>query len=87
MMAVAVYLLCVLTSALCAVLLLREYGRSRSRLLLWSGLSFVGWGVNNALVFADLVLLVNVVDLSLARAAAALVAVSLLLYGLIWDAA
>lgn len=86
-MAVSVYVLCVLTSALCAVLLWREYRRTRSRLLLWSSLSFVGWGVNNALVFADLVLLVDVVDLSVARAAAGLAAISLLLYGLIWDAA
>jgi hypothetical protein len=81
-----VYLLCMLTSAFCAVLLLREYRRSAARLLLWSSLSFIGWAVNNALVFTDLVVLPGV-DLSLVRAIAALVAVSLLLYGLIWDAA
>jgi hypothetical protein len=87
MVAIAVYVLCVLTSGLCAVLLLREYQRTRVRLLLWSGLSFIGWGANNALVFADLVLLANVVDLSLARAVAGLIAIALLLYGLIRDAA
>jgi hypothetical protein len=86
MIAAAVYLLCMLTSAFCAVLLLREYRRSAARLLLWSSLSFIGWAVNNALVFTDLVVLPGV-DLSLVRAIAALVAVSLLLYGLIWDAA
>lgn len=86
-MAVAVYLLCMLTSAFCALLLLREYRRSRARLLLWSSLSFVGWALNNALLFMDLVVFVNVVDLSLARATTALVAVSLLLYGLVWDTA
>lgn len=79
----AVYLLCMLTSAFCAVLLLREYGRSRARLLLWSSLSFVGWAINNALVFTDLVVLPGVVDLSLFRALVALIAVSLLLYGLL----
>lgn len=85
-MATAVYLLCMLTSAFCAVLLLREYRRSGARLLLWSSLSFVGWAANNALVFTDMVVLPGI-DLSLVRALAALIAVSLLLYGLIWDAA
>jgi hypothetical protein len=86
-MAVAVYLLCMLTSAFCALLLLREYRRSRARLLLWSSLSFVGWAINNAMLFMDLVLFGNLVDLSLARASTALVAISLLLYGLVWDTA
>lgn len=86
-MAVAVYMLCMLASAFCALLLLREYRRSRARLLLWSSLSFVGWAANNALLFMDLVIFVNVVDLALARATTALVAVSLLLYGLVWDTA
>ena len=85
-MAVAVYLLCMLTSAFCAVLLLREYRRTRARLLLWSSLSFTGWALNNALVFTDFVVLPHV-DLSLVRALFAVTAVSLLLYGLVWDAA
>ena len=85
-MAIAVYLLCTLTSAFCAGLLMREYQRSRARLLLWSSLSFMGWAANNALVFTDLVILPTV-DLATARAVVALLAVSLLLYGLIWDAA
>jgi hypothetical protein len=84
-MAVAVYVLCVLTSAFCAALLAREYRRHGHRLLLWSALSFLGWALNNALVFLDLVVFPGV-DLSLARAGAALAAISLLLYGLIWDA-
>jgi hypothetical protein len=85
-MAVAVYVLCMLTSAFCAILLLREYWRTNARLLLWSSLSFIGWAANNALVFADLVVFPSV-DLSLLRASVALVAVTLLLYGLIWDTA
>ena len=84
-MAVTVYSLCLLTSAFCAVLLLREYRRSRARLLLWSSLSFVGWAANNALVFTDLVVLPSL-DLSLLRAIVALASVSLLLYGLVSDA-
>jgi hypothetical protein len=86
-MAVAVYLLCMLTSAFCAGLLLREYRRTAARLLLWSSLSFAAFAANNALVFTDLVLLPDAADLSLLRAVAALIAVSLLLYGLIRDAA
>ena len=85
-MAIAVYLLCMLTSAFCAALLLREYRRTAARLLLWSSLSFLGWALNNALVFADMVVFTGI-DLSLTRALVALVAVCLLLYGLIWDAA
>ena len=49
-MATSVYLLCMLTSGFCAMLLLREYRRTSTPLLLWSGLSFVGWAINNALV-------------------------------------
>lgn len=82
----AVYTLCMLTSAFCAVLLLREYRRSRARLLLWSSLSFVAWAVNHALVFTDMIIL-PAGDLSLMRSIVALLAVSLLLYGLAWDAA
>jgi hypothetical protein len=83
-MATAVYVLCVITSALCAVLLLREYRRSGARLLLWSGLSFVGFAISHALVFADIVL-VPQVNLLLLRAGSACAAIMLLLFGLIWD--
>ena len=85
-MATIVYLLCTVTSAFCAILLAREYRRTSARLLLWSSLSFAGWAVNNALVFTDLVVLPST-DLSLVRTATSVVAVSLLLYGLVWDAA
>jgi Family of unknown function (DUF5985) len=85
-MAVSVYVLCLLTSAFCAALLWREYLRTKARLLLWSGLSFVAWAANNAMVCADLVILPSV-DLSLVRAILALVAITLLLYGLIGEAA
>ena len=86
-MATAVYLLCMLTSAFCAGLLLREYRRTGARILLWSSLSFVAWAINNALVFTDLVILPTAVDLSLLRAFVALIAVSLMLYGLVSDTA
>lgn len=83
-MAEAVYLLCALTSAACAILLIRSYGRTRSRLLLWSSLCFLGLALNNTLLFVDLVL-VPTIDLSVARGAVALAAVVLLLFGLVWE--
>ena len=85
-MAKAVFLLCALTSVTCAVLLLRGYARSASRLLLWSGLCFVGLAINNGLLVVDRVLLPNDVDLSVWRQLPALAGVALLLYGLVLDA-
>ncbi len=43
-----------LTVGLCAFLLLRAYARVRQRLLLWSGLCFVGLTISNAILFVDL---------------------------------
>jgi hypothetical protein len=83
-MAGGIYLLCSLTAFSCAVLLLRSFRRSGLRLLLWSGLCFVCLGLNNALVFADLVLLPDV-DLFLSRNLAAAAGLCLLMYGLVWD--
>ena len=85
-MGVAVYLLCFLTSTFCAAMLLRQYRRSASRLLFWSSLSFIGWALNNALLFADLVVF-PAIDLAVVRTSVALAAISLLVFGLIWDAA
>ena len=79
-----IYLLCALTALLCAVLLLRAYARSRYRLLLWSGLCFAGLTANNILLVLDKVVLPQI-DFSLARSIAALVAMAVLIYGLIFD--
>ena len=81
-MAEAVYLLCALTSLLCAVLLLRGYRASRTPLLFWSCLCFVGLAVNNVLLFVDLVV-VPEFDLRVLRASAALGSLALLVYGLV----
>lgn len=80
-----VYTLCALTAALCAVLLLQSYARSRYRLLLWSGMCFAGLTLNNLLLVLDKVLLPDV-DLSVWRSAVALAAMATLLYGLVWEA-
>ncbi len=82
----AVYILCALTSVACAVLLLRAWKRTQSRLLLWSGLCFAMLAINNILLFIDLVLLPTSVDLYMPRLITGLASAAILLYGLIWDA-
>ena len=80
-----VYVLCFVTSTACAVLLARSYWSSRARLLLWSSFCFAFLAANNLVVVVDL-LLVPEVSLRLLRLGLALCAVSVLLYGFIWDA-
>lgn len=82
-MAELIYLSCFLASTLCAVLLVRSYRASRTPLLLWSSACFTGLAINNALLFVDLVLVLNV-DLSVARGLLGLTSLLVLLYGLIW---
>ena len=83
-MAEAVYLLCAATSLGSALLLLRGYLVSRTRLLLWSSLCFIGLFLNNALLFVDLVVAPQV-DLLLLRNAVGLASLAILCFGLIWD--
>lgn len=81
-MAEAIYLLCALTSTACAVLLFRSWRLARERLLVWSAVCFVALAVNNAILFADLVVFPQT-DLLLLRNLAAFVGMSSLLAGLI----
>ena len=91
-MAEAVYALCAVTSVVIAVLLFRGYGRSGARFLMWSALCFVGLAINNGLLFVDKVIYPDVdlsylsIDMAVWRAIAAVVGLSLLLWGLIFDA-
>lgn len=80
----AVYLLCLLTSTVCAGLLLRSYLRGRSRLQLWTAVSFVFLALNNLALVADMVVFPSV-DLWVWRQAAAALAIGVLLYGFIWE--
>jgi hypothetical protein len=77
------YLIAMLTSGACMLLLFRAYVDSRLRILLWSALCFVGLTVNNTLLFVDLVLLPEAIDLRLYRNLAALVGMLFLIYGFI----
>jgi hypothetical protein len=80
-----VYILCALTSVACAALLWRGYVQSRVRLLLWSGICFVGLALNNILLVVDRIVFPTS-DLSTIRAIPGVVGLLVLLYGLIWEA-
>ena len=79
-----VYGLCLVTSALCAGLLVRSYLRSRQPLLLWSAGCFILLAANNTFVVLDMVVFPQV-DFTLARQISALLAVGVLIYGFIWE--
>jgi hypothetical protein len=79
-----VYLLCLATSALCAILLARAYVRSGARLLLWSAICFALLALNNLLVVVD-IMVVPDWDLTLLRNLASLIGMTALLYSFIWD--
>ncbi len=84
MIAETVYVLCLLTSLFCAVLLFRSYRASRSRLLLWSTLGFLGLALNNALLVMDLLMFPDV-DLRILRTSVGFAAGLIMLGGLIWE--
>lgn len=83
-MAEAVYVLCALTSLVCAILLIRAYRSGRSPLLLWSSICFVGLFSNDDLLVFDKVLTNDDIDLLLARDVSTVASVAALLFGLIW---
>lgn len=85
-MAAAVYVLCALTSLACAVLLLRGYQARGVRLLLWSGLAFIGFAVGNVMLVVDRVVVGPEIDLSIWRSLPVLAGLAVLIYGLVWDA-
>ena len=84
MLADAIYILCALTSILCTALLVRGYRRTRSRLLFWSALCFVGFALNNILLVLDERMLLDA-DLQVWRTLPAVIGVLLLVYGLVWE--
>lgn len=73
-----------LTVGLCAFLLLRAYACVKQRLLLWSGLCFVGLTISNAVLFIDLSL-VPQISMYTWRLSIAAASMLLLLYGLILE--
>jgi hypothetical protein len=82
--AIIVSILGALTALLCAVLLMRGWGLSRQRLLLWSGLCFAGLTASNALLVLNQLQPAH--DLYLPRLLVAVCAMLLLVFGLVWEA-
>jgi hypothetical protein len=80
----AVYVLCAATALACSFLLFRSYRRRRVALLLWCGLAFSIFTLENVILFVD-VILVPDIDLSLVRRLVAFLGVAVLLFGLIWE--
>jgi hypothetical protein len=83
-LAEVLYLLCAAMSLTVAAMLLRQYLRVRTRLVLWSFLCFTGLAVNNVLVYIDLVMYTGV-DLSVYRSAAGAAGMLMMVYGLVWE--
>lgn len=83
-MAITIYLLCTLTAFTCAWMLLSSYFRIKYRLLLWSGLCFIGLFANNLFLVIDQ-LIGPGIDLSRWRLLMGLISLLFLLYGLIWE--
>lgn len=79
-----VYGLCLITSAICAGLLIRSWRRTRQPLLMWSAGCFCLLALNNLFVVLDMVLL-TATDFSTWRLATSFAAVSVLIYGFIWE--
>lgn len=83
-MTAALYILTCITTLVCAVLLLRAFANVRKKLLLWSGLCFVGLTISNMFVIADLLIYPNI-DLYTYRLGTTAVSMAFLLFGLIWE--
>jgi hypothetical protein len=82
--AIVTYLLCLATSLACAGLLARAYYRGRSRLILWTSISFVFFAINNLLLVADTLVFTSI-DLLPWRQLAAALGVGTLIYGFVWE--
>jgi uncharacterized membrane protein YsdA (DUF1294 family) len=81
-----VYILCVLTGATGAWLLLSSYRRHRQRLLLWNAICFSLLALTSLLVLVAIILLPDV-DLLPLRLATNLLAIGMLLHGFVWESA
>jgi uncharacterized protein DUF5985 len=80
-----VYVLCFFTSAACAWLLGRSFGRSKNRLLLWSSICFTFLALNNLALVLDLVVFPASIDLRLIRLGLAFAAVACMIWGFVWE--
>lgn len=84
-MAGIVYILCALTSLLCAVLLIRGYMKNKFRLLFWCSFGFIGFTINNILLFVDLIVFPDVSYIINFRTLPAVIGMGTMIYGLIME--
>lgn len=82
--ATVVYTLCLLTSAIVAWLLVRGYMRTRTNVLLWSAACFVMLAANNLFLVVDLLVFPEIFFTPL-RTLSALLGVSMLIYGFVFE--
>lgn len=80
-----VYLLCFVTSLVCAIMLGRSYFRYRASLLFWSSACFILLAINNLIMVLDMLVLGTAIDLQLPRLVISLAAIGTLLFGFIWN--
>lgn len=80
-----VYVLCLATSIVATLLLIRAFRRGANGLLAWTALCFGLLALNNALLVADRLVFPDTIDLRLWRQMTSLAAVSVLLVGFIWE--
>jgi hypothetical protein len=83
-MAAAVYMLCALTSIVCAALLIKSGVSAGKGLLFWSGWGFACFALGNVMLFIDLVVFQEY-DLLLVRNVLTLSGILMMLYGLIFN--
>ncbi len=79
-----VYIVCAITTLLCAIMLFRGYKSFGVRLLLWSSLCFIGLTIENIMLYVDYHVVPDV-SLVFWRKIPGLIGIALLLYGLIWE--
>jgi drug/metabolite transporter (DMT)-like permease len=83
-MAAVVYILCAVLSLACSILLYRGFQKNNFRMLFWSSLGFLGFALNNVLLFVDMITGPEL-DLSIVRTLPALLGMVVLIYGLIQE--
>ena len=85
MMATVVYFLSTIMCLACALLLLRSFKNGGNRLLLWSGICFIGLAVNNVIATIDVNTSRQLMDLSTVRLLISISSLSVLIFGLTWE--
>jgi hypothetical protein len=80
-----VYFLCAAASGLCAVLLWKEYAKSRAALLFWCALCFSFLTANNIVLTVDMVYLGTDVSLATWRGVLTALAFGVIVWGMVWN--